>query len=117
VPFFYLSRQEYRQVIVTQIRSILSSYRKNNAETQVTLENLRGFIDQTVKDSFREKMSNREALTTLSENLRLRIAKTALAAADPSKVKVELPGERTNRFQQNGMNGLTCPRVFSAPGK
>ena len=103
IPFFYLSRAQYQQVVIKQIRSILETFKANNPDRKLHLENLRGFISQVVQDTYRDKMSNREALVALSAGLRVRMAKAFIAGHEV----VELPGKGASRSK-----AIMCKDLF-----
>jgi regulator of replication initiation timing len=103
VPFHYLNIENYKKVVLRHVKKTLKNYMENNPEVRLRLENLRGFIDQTVISTFREKMSNREAVTAM-QALKLAIVKAVNRSDDLDNVHVRLSGDRDPKL-----------RRFSAP--
>ena len=106
VPFFYLSREDVRRVAFMELRKILKTTKENNEDLSIRMENLRGFIDQVVTNTYHERMSNRELLNELSK-LRLQIADAInRGAIGASSIKIKLEGQRRNYMKNQ------CPNVF-----
>jgi ATP-dependent Clp protease ATP-binding subunit ClpA len=108
VPFHYLKREEYRRVIVLQIKQVVEATRQSRPDIKINFENLRGFIDQTVRDTYREQMSNREALMFISKNLRAKIAEV-LFKSESNDIKIPLPGVRDQRLKSSAPR---CTELF-----
>ena len=56
VPFFYLSIDEYRSVVIKKIRKIVEEFKLSNPKIKLKLNNLKGFVDQFVTQTFHAKM-------------------------------------------------------------
>lgn len=97
VPFFYLSRGEYRAVVALHAQKVLNDVKRNRPDLKVTFANLQGFIDQVVADTYHDEMSNREALNSTSGEMRSRLAKVILSGpVDAKTARVDLPGKRAS---------------------
>ncbi len=109
IPFFYLSKEDVRKVVFKEIRKILEATKENNQNLKrVRFENLRGFIDQTVTDTYRNGMSNREILLYL-DKLRLKIANAINTGEIGAKdVKIKLEGQRKDYLPKQ------CSSIFKA---
>ena len=106
IPFFYLSIGEYRSVVIKKIRKIVEEFKLNNPKIKLRLNNVKGFVDQFVTQTFHAKMSNREALMALSEKLRNSISNEANSHSILEKVEVSLDGTRQIKSD-------SCKAIFS----
>ncbi len=94
VPFFFLNKQQYRRVVLTEIRKIVNQFKESHPDNELKITNIWGFINQFVDETFHEKMSNREVLRRLTSDLRLSIAEATRRIDEFQPVELNLTGVR-----------------------